>query len=369
MRMTVVITSLERGGAERVVSDLAGAWVEQRKDVTILTLDRFGEPAYALDPAVKLKRATLEKRWPSPLQSLAQKLWRIGGLRRAIRETKPDVVISFMDRPNVLTLLATRGFNVPVVISERTNPQMYKIGVVQSALRRVLYPRAQALVCETSATLEFFTRSIGVAGYVIPNFVNLPPTAGAGTKPARSGSGRLIIGMGRLGPEKGFDLLLEAFARVAGRHPEWSLKILGNGPLREPLERQAASLGLNERVWFAGEVRDPFSELMAADLFVFSSRFEGFGLALLEAMACGLAVISFDCPSGPRTIIRDGIDGILVKPQDINALAVAMNRLMGDPEERARLASRAPGVMERFNKDVILAQWQRLVEDVSALNS
>jgi glycosyltransferase involved in cell wall biosynthesis len=364
MRLTLVITSLERGGAERAACDLAGAWVEQGKDVTILTLDRFGEPAYALDPAVQLKRATLEQRWPAPLRKVAQKLWRIGGLRRAIREARPDVVISFMDRPNVLALLATRGLKAPVVISEWINPSLYRIGPVWSGLRRLLYPRAHALVCQTSTTLECFTRKIDVAGYAIPSFVNLPFAAGVNSKPARNGSGRLIIGMGRLVPQKGFDLLLDAFARVAGRHPEWSVKILGDGPQRDQIERQAASLGLKERVRFAGAVRDPFAELRAADLFVFSSRFEGFGLALLEAMACGLPVISFDCPSGPRDMIRNGVDGVLVKPQDVASLAAAMDQLMSDQQERERLADRAPEVMERFSKKEILTLWERVIHDV-----
>ncbi|HEY6972058.1 MAG TPA: glycosyltransferase, partial [Candidatus Angelobacter sp.] len=157
---------------------------------------------------------------------------------------------------------------------------------------------------------------------------------------------------------------LPAFARIAGRHPDWSLTIIGQGPLRSKLEEQSKSLNLADRVRFAGEVTDPFSLLCAADLFVFSSRFEGFGMALAEAMACGLPAVSFDCPSGPAEIIRHEVDGILVPSENVNALAAALDRLMSDPEERKRLAARAPEAETRFNPEKILAQWQELLNQL-----
>jgi len=170
--------------------------------------------------------------------------------------------------------------------------------------------------------------------------------------------------MGRLVPQKGFDLLLEAFSRIADRYPEWSVKVLGKGPLQGQLEAQAESLGLKSRVTFAGVVSDPFPILRAADLFVFSSRFEGFGNALAEAMACGLPVISFDCPSGPADIIRDGMDGILVLAENVAGLAGAMDRLMGNAAERERLARRAPEVLARFSLESVLALWEQVFDYV-----
>lgn len=366
MRITLIISGLTRGGAERVLCILASAWAEQGKEVVILTLDQGGTPAYPIHPAVRLCSVDLLTESHHFLQGLVRNLRRIRVLRRAIRESNPDIVISFMDATNILTLLATRGLGIPVVVCEHVDPTHYGIGSVWDRLRKLVYPMADELICLTPATLSRFQAMMRVRGRVIPDPIAVPPgnlRAGhAGQDNAVSQ--RVLVGMGRLVHQKGFDLLLRAFAGISDRHCDWQLKIVGAGPLKNELEKQTQSLGLAEQVHFLGEVADPFPVLCAADLFVFSSRFEGFGLALCEAMACGLAVISFDCPSGPSDIIRDGVDGILVPAEDVAALTGAMDRLMSDPAERQRLASRAPEVLVRFNSDKILALWQQLFDDL-----
>jgi glycosyltransferase involved in cell wall biosynthesis len=132
----------------------------------------------------------------------------------------------------------------------------------------------------------------------------------------------------------------------------------------DQLRAQTKNLGLDGRVEFTGALPDPFPLLCSADLFVFSSRFEGFGNALCEAMACGLPAISFDCPSGPSDIIRPGIDGLLVPAEDVSALAESMDRLMSNPPERLKLAARAPEVVSRFSMERILGLWQQTFADV-----
>jgi GalNAc-alpha-(1->4)-GalNAc-alpha-(1->3)-diNAcBac-PP-undecaprenol alpha-1,4-N-acetyl-D-galactosaminyltransferase len=366
MRITLIISSLWGGGAERVASVLASGWAEGGDEVSVLTFHDQGGDTYAVHERVQIRCLYLYRPSGNPVQGLLRSLRRIVVLRRAIRKSAPHVVISFGSQSNVLTLLATRGLGVPVVVRETVDPIHQNVGFIWSRLRRICYPLADALVCATVATVARFQAIANVRGAAIANPVLVP--AALAFREQRSTCSRqcTLVAMGRLVSEKGFDLLLPAFARIADRHQEWSLTIIGSGPLQSQLERQSQGLGLNQRVHFTGQLTDPFSILRAADLFVFSSRWETFGMALAEAMACGLPAVSFDCPDGPREIIRDGIDGVLVPPGDVDALAAVLDRLMSDSHERARLAARAPEVMERFSIKSILSLWQQLFSQLAA---
>jgi len=340
---------------------LASAWTLQGKKVTLLTFDQ-NKPSYLLDGLVIHQSLGLLAQSRSPFHGLRQNSRRIRVLRRAIRESDPDIVISFLDATNVLTLCATLGLGKPVVVCEFNNLFDHQIGRIWTVLRRLSYRFADVLVVETKLTLTRFLATIKVKGWIIPPFITVPPASANRDRRDDHSSNRAIVAMGRLDRQKGFDLLLDAFARIADRHPDWSLKIIGQGPLRKELEQQTADLKLVGRVHFAGHVVDPFAVLGSSDLFVFPSRSEGFGLALCEAMACGLPVVSFDCASGPGQIIRHGLDGILVPPEDVAAMAGVLDRLMNDRQERDRLAARAPEVLQRFSAERILAIWQNLFD-------
>lgn len=363
MKLTLIISSLEQGGAERTLSMLASAWAKRGAEVTLVTFDDSEGAAYSLDPAIILKSLRVPNRAAgSFFRALDANGKRVRRLRRVVHQSRPDVVISFLDFPNIITLLATRGLGAPVIVSERANPEYDELKPVWKVLRRLLYPLSAALVCQTRAMITILQENIKVQGYVIPNPVVLPASFFTDAPRAANAESRIVIAMGRLVPQKGFDMLLEAFSQVAGKHPEWSLNVLGKGPLKAQLEAQAESLGLKTRVNFAGPVPDPFPVLRDADLFVFPSRFEGFGNALTEAMACGLPVISFDCPAGPSDIILNGVNGVLVPREDVAAFADAMDHLMSEPVERARLGGRAPEVLERFSLDRILGMWDEVVD-------
>lgn len=356
LKVCFFIWGLRAAGAERVLSFLASAWSAKGWRVLILTMeDGRVEPFYPLADAVEVRPLNLMKDSASFVSGLANNLRRLRTIRRAFREAAPDVVISFVDKANTLAVFASRGLGIPLIISERTDPSRRSLGRWWNALRDRAYPRADLLVFQSQAVLDWFPPRVRRKGMVIPNPVPPPPIA----EPSqRENLPKRLVAMGRLFPVKGFDLLLEAFAAVAAKEPDWVLDIWGEGPERGALEAQAQGLGLAERVRFPGLTERPFEILRGADLFILSSRAEGFPNVLVEAMACGLSVISTDFGGAAKEIIRDGVDGVLVPSGDSAALASALLRLMSDPATRARLSERAPEVVARYSSERILALWE-----------
>jgi glycosyltransferase involved in cell wall biosynthesis len=365
VRLTLVIHAMSNGGAERVVATMANAWAARGWQITLLTFDDGREPPfYPLDPRVQHRPLGIAGASAGTLRAVASNVERVRVIRRAILESQPDAVLSFLDTVNVSVLLATRGLGLPTVVMEQTDPGQKSIGRSWNGLRQLLYRRASRLVVLSETSRSFFPPSIRAKSIIIPNPIAVDAPVQGDAK--RQDGGRTVIAMGRFAPEKGFHLLIDAFARIADKHPDWRLVIWGDGPLRPQLESLCDRLGMNERVSLPGRTTEPFRQLRAADLFVMSSRREGFPLALGEAMACGLPAVSFDCPSGPREIIRDGVDGLLVPDGDVVGLSAAMSRLMTDDAERHRLAARAVEVNERFGAQRVLGQWEDLLRELTS---
>ena len=247
-----------------------------------------------------------------------------------------------------------------MIVSERNNPFRKPLGPAWSMLRRWSYRYASGVVTQTADYMRYFSEAIQRRGHVIPNPVPFPKNIVSARLNSRS---MVVLAVGRLVRQKGFDRLLAAFSMIAAEHAEWSLTIWGEGEDRQRLERLRDRLGLRRRVSFPGWTAEPFEEMRRAGLFVMSSRYEGFPMALCEAMACGVPVISFNCP-GPRDIVRDGIDGILVSADDVEALAAAMDRLMGDQSERDRLGANGVQIATRFQKEHVMEKWETLVYQV-----
>jgi GalNAc-alpha-(1->4)-GalNAc-alpha-(1->3)-diNAcBac-PP-undecaprenol alpha-1,4-N-acetyl-D-galactosaminyltransferase len=377
-----VIASLSGGGAERVASNMANYWTNQGWEISILTMCGSSRSSvYDLHPkalhhdlgARPNGRSRPDQRSLAVLLemlnncSVAERSVFISdfnlilALRGAIIKTAPEAVISFIDVTNVRTLLATRGLPLPVIVTEHCDPNHNYLGEGWEGLRRRSYPRAEYLTVANEEVVSYFSGFMDGRVRVIPNPISngAHPVVDEGR--ARRKKVRTLLAVGRLAYEKGFDLLLQAFALIAGRQPNWCLQICGEGTLRAQLEHSVATLGLAERVRFPGFMKQPFEIMRQADLFVVPSRCEGFSNVLAEAMACGMPVVSFDCPSGPRHIIQDGIDGVLVPPQDVPALAATLERLMDDEAERLRLAAMAPRVLERFGIEKVMNMWSQLV--------
>lgn len=360
MNIVLVISSLQAGGAERVMSILANGLCE-RDHVTLVKLSELDDH-YEVDPRVEIRSISAGPRTLTSrlLINRCRIIWR---LRQELQRAPSDVVLSFIDLTNIRTLIAARGLGVPVIISERTDPTRHRIKVVHRVLRKVVYPWADVLVVQTEAVARWartFMRENAVR--VIPNPVVLD-----GTDTTERAD--LVIAMGRLAREKGFEVLLDAFAASSAVTMGWRLCILGDGPERTALSEQARRLGLTDVVDFPGVVSDPRLWLRRAGLFVLPSRYEGFPNALLEAMTCGAPVIASDCPSGPAEIVCDDSVGRLVQVGDVRTLAGAIDELLADAPARMRLGDRGRASVRRFAAPEVIAQWHSLLRSVASTRS
>lgn len=305
-------------------------------------------------------------------------LWRAGlPLRRLVERERPDVVCSVMGHANALTLWALREVQHParVVLCVQNNPRRAYGGWsplhawVRHAMR-TQYSRADAVIALSrgvAQVLEQIAPAIAGRIEVIPNAAVDPAllSARGAACPRARPQGKLLVACGRLNEQKGYPVLLRALARLQRYEPAY-LWILGQGPLQASLERLARKLGVHERVWFAGFLPDPYPFIAAADAFVLSSLYEGFGNVLVEAMACGVPVVSSDCPYGPAEIIEHDSTGLLTPVGDAAALAAALHRVLSDGALADRLRVAGAQRAQAFSDQVVAARYGALFQRVVA---
>jgi glycosyltransferase involved in cell wall biosynthesis len=377
-RVTILLASAWGvGGTIRTTLTVAGV-LAQRHEVEILSVVRRREqPFFAFPPDVRV--TALDDRRPGALRWALRPLRRALKARHSVLMTRHDALYRQASLWTDVQLVRALRRRSGVLIGTRPAlnllagdlavPGLVTIGWEHMhlaahgrPLRRAIgrgYSQLGAVVVLTEHDADAYRELLpgGARLVCIPNAVR--PDLG----PPATGQGTTVLASGRLTRQKGLDLLLDAFARVAPRYPDWQLVICGEGHWRARLERQVAELGLRDVVDLPGAVDLP-RWMDDAAVFVLSSRFEGFPLVLIEAMAKGLPVVSFDCPTGPGEIVENHRNGVLVPAGDVPALADALGALMADPALRARLGAAAAQDARRFTPDGIGARWEGLLDDL-----
>lgn len=370
MRVLLFIHGLTAGGAERVTASLATHWAEMGCDVIVVTLLPEARDFYRLPAQVRRYALDLAGASAGAGTAVSGNVRRIAALRRVLEREQPDGAIAMMPSANVVLALAALGTRVPVRLgSERAHPREALLGRVWHLLRWLAYPRLSYVVAQTRESAAWLHAHAGVrrdrlaviANPVVYPLATQPPYVDLAPIRAQSGCRHLLLAVGRLDPAKGFDRLIEAFAGLAARYPDWALVIIGCGPARDDLLSLAQSHGLGPRICLPGPAGNIGDCYKAADAFALTSRAEGFPNSLLEAMAHGLPVVAVDCATGPSEIVEPEVNGLLVPQDNPAALGSALGRLLGDDALRARLARRAVRVRQTFAIAGIAQLWEGLL--------
>jgi glycosyltransferase involved in cell wall biosynthesis len=331
-------------------------------EVTLLRLDAPDvAPFWPLPSSVR--SIGIDKLGGRGLTRLARVASRPWCIRQQVRAQSPDVVMSFMDTMNVAALASCLRLDVPVVVSERNDPALHRIGRAKEVLRDRAYQLAHAVVVQTERIAHYFEPRLKAKLRIIPNPVPQYPSSARPDQPDADGRLR-IIAVGRLEPHKGFDDLIRAFADIAEANPDWDLRILGEGPQRAQLEDVIRSRRMNGRVQMPGVVRDVAEELGAAHLMAFPSRYEGFPNGLAEGLALGLPAIGLRDVSGVEELIVDGKTGFLMG-DDQAALAGALSALMQSATTRRQFGEAARDHVRQWAPNRVFLMWEGLLREAA----
>ena len=350
MRIVIVINSLFGGGAERVVSTLSKEWANSH-DVTVALFDG-ARIDYQYGGTVEDLRLPVAG---NPVRKIRTAVWRSARLAKLFRAHRPDGIVAFMESANFPCIVAAAltGYLSRLRVSVRINPHML------APAHRLLIPWIYRLPARVVA-LSHGVRD-GLVGLGVPRekvVVIHNPVIIGGNRDAQATSkfpSRFILGVGRLVRQKGFDLLVNAFGEIGERNID--LVILGEGEERSAISSLAHRLGVADRVHMPGRVTDVAAWYRAAQCFVLSSRYEGWGNVVVEAMANECPVVSFDCPFGPSEIVEDGKNGVLVPEGDVKGLSVAIERVLSDRSMQTRLKVEGKRRAAAFRVERVARLW------------
>ena len=359
MRITCVIANLGGGGAERVMTHLCEGLAARGHRVTLLTLDTQTPDFYTLSPTVSRERIHLP---PFKSVGLLGGFLRLVRMTRAVRRTRPEVVISFMA---VNVLAACLLLRVPYIYADHLDVRHTPFSRKWQILRNYFLSRAARVAVLSKRDYEYIEKSHPAWKPIVIYNPALPFDDAPLPRPAfMQADKKYVIAVGRLVPQKGFERLLDAWHQICRTFPAWRLAIIGAGENEPALRHQLAALDMGSSAQLVAPIKGLQAVYQHADVMAMSSRTEGFPMVLLEAMAAGVPVVSFNC-TGPDAIVRPGTDGLLVPQDDVPAFAAALKEVMQDENKRKLWGARAREVTNRFSLQDYISAYENLCQEAT----
>lgn len=351
-----VISDMQGGGAQRVLSIIMHELVKQGYSIALLTLKNASQDMYNIPSTISRYTLNDQCRSASLMGKCFNNIFRLLSIRHKIQGISPKLVFSFIFTTNILVLLATLGLKQKVIISERNDPSRQTEGWVWDKLRTFLYKHADKVTANSAAAVSSLSQYVPLSKlHYLPNPILLNHRIRSEV------SGKKIVAVGRLHPQKALNLLISAFAAIHKIHPDWQLYIVGNGPEEDSLKKLVEEYGIVSSVYWVGFTKEPEHYYQACDIFVLPSIYEGTSNALLEAMAHGLPIIVSDSLVGIREFIHHGDNALYFRSGNEMDLKQQLIKLITNDALRKRLANRAYQTVQLFDIKNILPAWKQLI--------
>ena len=351
--IALYISSMRKGGAERGIANLAQYFDEKGYRVVLVTTHKV-EIEYEVPENVKRILSEPDR---NELQGgrIRNFRMRFRKLRRIWKEEKPDVIVSFIGKNNIMALLTSLGMGIPVAVSVRGEPgEEYYNGMLRF-LSRNLFRLADGVILQTKRCMEFFPQGIRKKAIILKNPVN--PVFFR--EPYRGEREKTIVAVGRVDENKNHEMLIRAFAGIADEFPEYRLIIYGDGDKRSDLLKLTKELKLEDRISLPGNIDNVVEAIYKTRVFVLSSNTEGMPNTLIEAMILGLTVVSTDCPcGGPAELITHGVNGLLSPVKDEIAMKENLQYVLNNLHEADDMANEAAKTSDIYDADKVYLEWE-----------
>ena len=365
-----------KGGTDKILVEKANWLVNNGFEVTIITESQMGKPlSFSLDDKVRHIDMGLDfnrQYFQGSIKRLVtyNSLMKIfkNKLRQTLLDLHPDITITVMGRSlSILPFIDDGSIKIGEAHTTKYHLRSLHLMEQRGGFYWLFAKYMRWKMCRCASKLNVLVLLTNndaydwkdiVKTYVIPNPISFYPVEAAKLE------NKQVIMVGRYNDAKGYDYLIPAWEIVNQRHPDWILNVYGSGELHDDVVQWVKGANLQDSMILHDPIDNIMKEYLESSICVLSSRYEGFSLVILEAMACGVPVVSFDCPHGPRNIIKNGEDGLLVEYLNSQALADGLCCLIEDKEKRKHLGRKARSNIMRYSKETVMKQWVELFKRI-----